>query len=241
MAFEWTIFIIASVAGGIASVTGFGIGSLITPVLSLLVSTKLAVALVAIPHLTATAIRFGLLRTRVDKNVLLRFGVMSAIGGCLGAVLHSYLATPALTWIFGLILIFAGLMGATNLSSKLRFHGASAWLAGALSGGLGGLVGNQGGIRSAALLSFALTKESFVATATAIGLLVDAARLPVYFWSEGKDILLHWRWIAIPTVGVVLGTLLGSKVLKRLPEQAFRRTVSSMIFALGMFMLYQSA
>ena len=37
-----------------------------------------------------------------------------------------------------------------------------AWLAGALSGLLGGLVGNQGGIRSAALLGFNLSKANFV-------------------------------------------------------------------------------
>jgi hypothetical protein len=39
-----------ALAGGIAAVSGFGIGSLLTPVLALQIGTKLAVAAVAVPH-----------------------------------------------------------------------------------------------------------------------------------------------------------------------------------------------
>jgi uncharacterized protein len=53
----------------------------------------------------------------------------------------------------------------------VRWGSVAAWVAGALSGALGGLVGNQGGIRSAAMLGFKVPQESLVATATAIALL----------------------------------------------------------------------
>lgn len=238
MMFDLGLFATAVIAAGIASVTGFGIGSLITPVLSLSVGTKLAVAVVSIPHLVATALRFWMLRGHVNKQVLLGFGLMSAAGGLAGALLHARFATPALTLIFGGILIFAGFMGASGLSEKMRFHGVGSWIAGGISGMLGGLVGNQGGIRSAALLSFQISKESFVATATAIGLIVDASRMPVYFWSEWNGIQESGRWILLTTTAVILGTFLGSKLLKRLPERAFRRIVSSVIFILGIFMVY---
>ena len=54
----------AIVAGGIASVTGFGIGSILTPTLSLWMDGRLAVAVVSVPHLVGTAIRFWMLRDR---------------------------------------------------------------------------------------------------------------------------------------------------------------------------------
>ncbi len=237
--FDFGLFAIAVIAAGFASVTGFGIGSLITPVLSLSVGTKLAVAIVSIPHFIATAIRFWILRRHVDKQVLLGFGVMSAIGGLVGALLHAHFATPALTLIFGAILIFAGFTGVTRLSEKMRFHGVGSWIAGGVSGMLGGMVGNQGGIRSAALLGFQISRESFVATATAIGLLVDAARMPVYFWSEWNGIMDSSKWILLTTLGVIAGTLIGGKILKSLPERTFRRIVSSLILILGMFMFYR--
>ena len=57
----------------------------------------------------------------------------------------------------------------------MRFGGRTAWLAGALSGAFGGLVGNQGGIRSAAMLGLGVQGPAFVATATAIGIAVLAS------------------------------------------------------------------
>ncbi len=238
--FETALFITSIIAGGVAAISGFGIGSLITPVLHLMVSTKLAVALVSIPHFIATAIRFWILRKFLDKRVFLGFGIMSAVGGLTGAVLHNYFETSALTLIFGSILIFSGLMGATNLSQKLRFHGITAWVVGCVSGVLGGLVGNQGGIRAGALLGFNMSKESFVATATATGLIVDMSRMPLYFWNENYNILSNFKWILIPTLGVIIGTFLGTKLLKHVSEKKFRQIVSILIFLLGAFMIYSS-
>jgi uncharacterized membrane protein YfcA len=63
-----------AVAGGVASVAGFGIGSLLTPLLVTHVTTKVAVAAVAIPHVVGTAARFWLLRGHVDRPLLVRFG-----------------------------------------------------------------------------------------------------------------------------------------------------------------------
>ncbi|HEX4567736.1 MAG TPA: hypothetical protein VH138_13955, partial [Vicinamibacterales bacterium] len=65
------------------------------------------------------------------------------------------------------LLLFVGVTQFTGFSDRMRFGGALAMIAGTLSGLLGGLVGNQGGIRSAALLGFEMPKETFVATATA--------------------------------------------------------------------------
>jgi uncharacterized membrane protein YfcA len=81
MIFELGLIGTAIIAGGVASVTGFGIGSLITPSLG----TKLAVAVVSVPHFIATAIRFWMLRYYLDKRILIRFGLMSAAGGLIGA------------------------------------------------------------------------------------------------------------------------------------------------------------
>ncbi|NIQ58969.1 MAG: sulfite exporter TauE/SafE family protein, partial [Gammaproteobacteria bacterium] len=50
MLYEALVAVVAVVAGGVAAVAGFGIGSLLTPVLSLELGTKLAVALISIPH-----------------------------------------------------------------------------------------------------------------------------------------------------------------------------------------------
>jgi len=153
-----------------------------------------------------------------------------------GALLNAYSSNPALTVIFGALLIFVSLSEFSGLAERMRFSGPIAWLAGAVSGLLGGLVGNQGGIRSAALLGFDLNKEAFVATATAIGVVVDVARMPVYLINEGRDLLNFWLPIAIAIVATVVGTILGKRYLVRLSQKAFQRTVASLLLLLGAYM-----
>jgi hypothetical protein len=102
---------------------------------------------------------------------------------------------------------------------------------------LGGLVGNQGGIRAAAMLALDVRKEVFVATAVAIALIVDSARLPVYAFSTGRQLLAVWPLITGASVAVILGTFLGKRLLGRVPENVFRRLVAGMLIALGVAML----
>jgi len=232
--FEVLIAVAAAIAGGIAAVAGFGIGSLLTPLLALRFGTKLAVAIISVPHFIGTAVRFATMWRHVDRRVLIRFGALSAAGGLIGALLNAQTNSRALTIVFGLLLIFAG-----TAAGRLRFGHKTAWLAGLVSGLFGGLVGNQGGIRSAALLGFDLEKESFVATATAIGLVVDGARMPVYIATQWPGMWQARGEMLIAAIGVVAGTFLGITLLRRIPERWFRRAVSVLIVALGIYMIFK--
>src|SRR5437660_9723757 len=93
------LFVAAILGGAIASLAGFGIGSVLTPLLALSVGTKEAVVAVSIPHLIATAIRFWSLRRNIDLNVLKHFGLASAAGGLLGALLGARFSSPILAYI----------------------------------------------------------------------------------------------------------------------------------------------
>src|SRR5437867_890215 len=151
MIFPMLVFLAAVVAGGVAGLSGFGIGSLLTPLFATRYETKLAVAIVSVPHLVATAARFFGLRGHVDRKVFLNFGILGAVGGLLGALLNAHANSPTLSTVFGGLLVFAGISGLTGFIDRMHFGRRIAWIAGALSGFFGGLVGNQGGIRSAAL------------------------------------------------------------------------------------------
>jgi len=237
MLFHIAVLIVALLAGAIASVAGFGIGSLLTPLLAAQLGTKLAVAAVSFPHIAGTLLRFWLIRTHVDRRVLVTFGITSAAGGLAGALLHVWFKSAVLGYILGALLVFAGLSGLTGFSARMRFGRSTGLLAGALSGMFGGLVGNQGGIRSAALMGFELSKEAFVATATAIALVVDVFRMPVYIASQWRDLLQNWPIILFAAAGVLAGTVFGQPLLRRIPERTFRAVVSAIILALGIAML----
>jgi hypothetical protein len=231
------LFGVAVAAGAIAAVSGFGIGSLLTPVLALTVGTRVAVAAVSVPHLIGTAFRLWLLGKWPDPRVLWSFGIASAAGGLAGALLQRWAGNPWLSVLFGALLLFTCTSELLGWAQLMRFKGRLAWVAGVVSGLFGGLVGNQGGIRSAALLGFDLDRQTFVATATAIGLIVDAARMPLYFWSQREELAGLTAPMAVATAGVLIGTVIGSRVLVRIPEQRFRRVVAVIVGVLGALMI----
>jgi uncharacterized membrane protein YfcA len=229
-------FVLAAIAGAIAAVAGFGIGSILTPALAIIVGTPLAVAAVSLPHLAGSGLRLWILRRHLDRRVLLGFGLASAAGGLVGAVLQGFVGGRALAIVFGAVVALAGIGELTGWVRRRTWSRPVAWLAGVVSGLLGGLVGNQGGIRAAALLGFDVPKEAFVATATAVALFVDGARVPVYLATSGPSIAALWPLIAVLAIGVVLGTLAGTAALGRIPERTFRRSVGLLLIALGAFM-----
>ena len=235
------ISVAAIVAGAIASVTGFGIGSILTPTLSLWMDGKLAVAVVSVPHLIGTAIRFWMIKGQVDRRVMWRFGLASAAGGLAGALFQSAITGSLLMIVLAVLLLFVAAGELTGLSKRLRFTGVTAWIAGVLSGLLGGLVGNQGGIRSAALLGFSLPRDVFVATATAIALFVDGARMPVYAGTAREDLWAVRAPMLVATVGVVAGTFVGMRVLRRIPEAMFRKIVAIVLAILGVALLVRAS
>jgi uncharacterized membrane protein YfcA len=234
---SWPIGIAAVLAGAVAAVSGFGIGSLLTPLLMLSMPTAHAVAVLAIPHALATAIRWVRLRHDVHRPTFRQFGIASAAGGLAGAALQSQLASPVLTFVLASLLILAGTTELLRLRVPLpetRFWRLSG---GILSGLFGGLVGNQGGIRAAALLGFQLQPRQLVATATASALLVDAARVPIYVLTAGSVIAGATRIWLIVSVGVTIGTLVGVPVLGRIPDSMYRRMVGGLLLALGFSLL----
>jgi uncharacterized membrane protein YfcA len=142
--------------------------------------------------------------------------------------------------VLGVLLILAG---SSELARRpVPLPRTRAWRlgGGVLSGLFGGLVGNQGGIRAAALLGFKLPPRQLVATATASALIVDAARVPIYLLSWGPTILDATRLWMIASLGVTIGTFIGVPILSRIPEATYRRLVGVLLIVLGISLLAAS-
>lgn len=234
MPFEWLVAAAGIVAGAVASIAGFGIGSLLTPLLIPWFGGRAAVVLVAVPHAIATALRLWRMRRDIAWATLTGFG---AAGGLVGAILFTQISGPQLTAVLAVLLIVAGGLQLAGRGTRVRIAPSWAPAAGAASGLFGGLVGNQGGLRSAGLLSLGLTARPFVATGAAIALLVDLVRVPIYIVSDGATILSAWRIVVAATAGAVIGTFAGTRLLLRLSEFTFRRVVGVALIGLGVWLM----
>ena len=230
----FVVVLAAIVAGAITALSGFGLGSILTPLFMVSFPAPLAVAMAAIPHAVANAVRGWHLRRQVDVLTFRQFGIASVIGSLLGAALQPTLGSRELKVVLAVLLLLAG--GSELLRRRIPIPPTPFWrlVGGALSGASGGLVGNQGGIRSAVLLGFQLRPLALVATATASALAVDAARLPIYIAHSGAALMSHARlWLAA-TAGALVGTLIGVPVLGRIPEPLYRRIVGGLLVLLGL-------
>jgi len=235
--FAVAIVLLGVLSGATASVVGFGIGSLLTPLLASQFGIANAVAAVTIPHATATALRCWRLRRDIDWTVLRRFGILSAGGALAGAAAYTQLGPSALTRLLGTLLILTAIAQLSGWSRRWQAHGPIVSVFGLVSGFFGGVAGNQGGLRAAALTAFDLSPRAFVATATATGLMVDVARTPIYLWAASTALVsLLWP-IGLATVGVLIGTVLGERLLLGLSREQFARVVAIAVGLLGVWLL----
>lgn len=231
------LWIIVSIIGGVtAALAGFGIGSLLTPILATRYTVSDAILAVSIPHAIATAVRALRLRKSIDWKVLRGFGITSAIGGTVGALIFLR-SEEIIGRVLGALLVATGIAGLTNWNRHVNPPAGVSALLGATSGLFGGMAGNQGGLRAAALVTYRLSPAQFVATSTAVGLMVDAGRMPVYFLSGTTHLTMLAAPILIGTVGVVIGTLAGERILFRLSPDRFRQIISLLISGLGVWLL----
>lgn len=120
---------------------------------------------------------------------------------------------------------------------SIRPTARNAFLGGALSGWMAGLVGTGGAVRGLTLAAFALPKEAFVATSAAIDMGIDLSRAVVYYrngYMRGDDM----AWIPLLVVVAFVGTWVGRSVLRRVPQARFRQLALLLVFGIGLLTLH---
>jgi len=237
---------VALAASLLTLLSGFGLGTLLLPVFVLFFPVELAVAMTAVTHLLNNLFKFGLLWRDADRGVVLRFGVAGIAGAWLGALLlmrleglpYLYpgvrLPVDATRAVIGLLMAVFALLelwpGAKRWSLSPR------WLVpgGAISGFFGGLSGHQGALRSIFLLRSGLGKEAFIATGTAIAVLVDLVRIPVYLGRMPDGLVgEQWPLLALTTLAAFLGAWWGKRMIPKVTFRAVQVVVGALLLTIA--------
>lgn len=240
-------------AAALTFFSGFGVGTLMTPVFALFFPLPLAIAATAVVHVVNNLFKLGLTVRDASWRVVAAFGIPAMLAAFGGAWLlqsisevppwFSYtlvgreLSVAPLSFLIGLLIAAFALLELWPRFQALAV--APRWLplGGLLSGFFGGLSGHQGAFRSAFLLKTGLPKQSFIATGIVCAVIVDAARLSIYGGSflaagPGLDSPLLWP-VLVGTLCACAGSLLGRRLLKKVTMSAVRLTVSIMMLVIG--------
>ncbi len=247
------IIIVASASFFAALLTffsGFGLGTLLMPVVAIFFPPAIAVAITAVVHFANNILKFFLVAKNADIKTLLHFGVPAVLFAFLGAYLLGSLSNMGVLYEYalfgktffitplklsiGLLILFFVLLESLPFFSQIALD--KKWLpfGGALSGFFGGLSGNQGAFRSMFLLKAGLSKEQFVATGVVLAVMVDSARMIIYKDSFFLDADIEWSMVAIAIGAAFLGTFVGNKLLKKVSINFIRIVVAVLLSVISL-------
>ena len=108
---------------------------------------------------------------------------------------------------------------------------------GFLSGLIGGLIGNQGAIRSLYLLNYKLEKQELIVSAALIAVVIDLTRIPVYAYANYRYLTDNFLLLALVILASIAGTLIGSRILPQVSSELFKRIILVAVLLLGVLML----
>ncbi len=248
---ELLVVCIASLlASALTLFSGFGLGTLLMPVVALFFPMELAIAMTAMVHLANNLFKIGLLGRKAAGSVLLKFGLPAIVAAFIGAALLTYLGEvdpiyeydafgsnrqiSVLKFVIGTLIISFVVLELSPTFSKTALDPKWLPLGGAISGFFGGLSGHQGAFRSMFLIKVGLEKEAFVATGVVLAVMVDLSRMVIY----GGDMLaqgdaVEWQLVIGGCVSAFAGAYIGAKMLKKVTLRSVQLIVSALLIAVG--------
>lgn len=230
-------FIAAFISIFVGTIAGFGTSTILLPIALIFVDFKSALVLVAITHLAGNFGAATFFRQGLDKRLILLFGVPSVILTVLGAYIVAYIPQNILTALLGIILLIFSIYSFKKPDFKFNATKINNILGGSLSGFLQGFMGIGGPLRGSFLISYGLDKATYIATLAAVAVLIDLARIPVYFSSNLLDVQFYYCIPPLIVIGI-LGSYTGKKVVKKIPQDTFRKIILVAIGISSLLLIY---
>ena len=220
------------------TIAGFGTSTLRVPFLVIFFPPVEAIFLVAIIHWFGNIWKVALFRSGFNMRLLLIFGVVGLVTSYFGAHISLGANEEILLRVLGAFLAGYALFVAFQSKFKIPAGNTMAIFGGGLSGFFAGMFGIGGAIRSAFLSAFDLPKAVFIATAGAIGLLVDSTRIITYF--TGGETLPRELWYGLILFIPVsfLGAQIAKKVVDRIQQNKFRMVIAIFLLAVGIKLIF---
>lgn len=247
---------VALAASGLTLFSGFGLGTILTPVFAIFFPLEVAIAATAVVHLSNNLFKLGMLWRNADLPLVVRFALPGAVTAMLGALLLTRLSrlpilaayslggktfeVEVVKIVVGILIgVFALIELMPSLEGRVHFERKHVGVAGALSGFVGGLSGNQGALRSAALIHCGLEKTAFIATGVVCAVVVDVFRLLGYginFYAEHFSMVVDAGGLVLvgaTTLAAFIGAFAGARLMKKVTMKVVRWIVGISLLALA--------
>lgn len=233
-----SIALLTLFASMVGTITGFGTSTIMIPVLAVFLPPMEAIFLVSIIHWFGNLWKVTLFKSGFNFKLFALFGISGLLASYFGATVSLQLDTQILLRLLGIFLAIYSLSLIIKTDLAIKPSTSMALFGGTLSGFFAGLFGIGGAIRSAFLLLFNLPKAVYIATAGAIGLLVDSTRIITYL--IGGTTMPDRLWLSLLIFIPIsfIGAELAKKVLHKIPQKQFRIVLAMALFILGIKLIF---
>jgi hypothetical protein len=225
------------VASVIGTVSGFGLSTIMIPVLVLFYSPIEAIYVTAIVHWFGDVWKVVIFPRAVRWRLFVPFAVAGLVAAVIGATFTVDVRHDLLLRLLGAFLLAYAVFLFTHHTLHIRSRRTTALVGGGLSGLAAGMFGVGGPIRSVFISAFNLPKASYIATLGAIGIVVDVARVATY---AGSGVQLSGRlwWSLVVLVPIsFLGAELAKKIVTKISQRMFRVFIAVLVLVVGVKLL----
>ena len=231
------ILILVIAASAIGTVTGFGLSTVMIPVLALFYPVPETLLFVGVVHWFNDLWKLVLFREGIRWKLILRFGLPGIVATLIGAHLLLAIPSTALERVLGVFLIGYVVFLFARSAFKIRQSTAAAITGGALSGFFAGVFGMGGAIRALFLSAFDLPKAVYLATA---GRHRHSDRhAPAGHLYRARDPARLFAFLGHDPVrpGFLPGRPVRQRTLGENPAGAFPQIVAAFLFIVGLRLL----
>ncbi|AKJ38432.1 sulfite exporter TauE/SafE family protein [Methanosarcina barkeri] len=228
------IALLTLLASLIGTMAGFGISTIMVPILLIILPLPQTLLLVGIVHWFNDIWKILLFRKGIRWKLLLTFGLPGIFASFLGSFLSLKISREILSRALGVFLIAYVIFIIFNRTFKLSQKLSVAISGGTLTGFFAGMFGVGGEINAVALSAFNLKKAVYVATAGAIAFMIDSTRIATYIQGGTRldPVLVSGFLIFIPIS--LIGAMIGKIGIEKIPQEKFRNFVAVFIFLFGL-------
>lgn len=221
-------------AGILGTITGFGISTIMVPVVLLFLPLPQTLLLVGVIHWFGDIWKMYFFKHAIDWKLVAYFGIPGVIMASFGASMVLALPAELLSRFVGGALIGYVIFLLAKPTFRLKNTPFVAAAGGAGSGFLGGISGVGGGaLRAVVLTAFNIPKSAYIFISGLLGAVIDASRIATYFFGGARlDSTLYWGIVVSIPVSMA-GAWVAKKIVNKIPQKVFRGIIAVFLLILG--------
>lgn len=231
------IALLTLIAATIGTITGFGTSTIMIPVLVRFFPPVEAIFLVAIVHWFGDVWKILLFRKGINWRLIGLFGLIGLATSYFGAFVSLGANEQILLRLLGMFLAGYALFLVFQFKFKIPAGNMTALSGGALSGFFAGMFGIGGAMRGMFLSAFDLPKAVYIATAGAIGIMVDSTRIIAYFTGGATLPKELWRGLVLFIPVSFFGAQIAKRIVDKIPQNKFRVVIAVFLFVIGVTLI----